>query len=90
MYSKLPDEIIAEIKVKAEHYANSSDASNPFPHEISIWKESYTHGATEWAQWKVKHNEAKKLLDEVFRKHEAGLLPDRFIYEKIKSFLNGE
>lgn len=34
--------------------------------------------------------EAKKLLDEVFRKHEAGLLPDRFIYEKIKSFLYGE
>lgn len=34
--------------------------------------------------------EAKKLLDEVFRKHEAGLLPDRFIYEKIKLFLYGE
>lgn len=35
-------------------------------------------------------DEAKKLLDEVFRKHESGLLPDRFIYEKIKSFLYGE
>lgn len=34
--------------------------------------------------------EAKKLLNEVCRKHEAGLLPDRFIYEKIKSFLYGE
>lgn len=34
--------------------------------------------------------EAKKLLNEVFRKHEAGLLPDRFIYEKIKTFLYGE
>jgi hypothetical protein len=35
-------------------------------------------------------DEAKKLLDEVFRKHESGLLPDRFIYEKIKRFLYGE
>lgn len=34
--------------------------------------------------------EAKKLLNEVFRKHEAGLLPDRFIYENIKTFLYGE
>lgn len=34
--------------------------------------------------------EAKKLLNEVLRKHEAGLLPDRFIYEKIKTFLHGE
>jgi hypothetical protein len=35
----------------------------------------------------TEKNEAKKLLDEVFRKHESGLLPDRFVYEKIKSFL---
>lgn len=30
------------------------------------------------------------LLEEVKSKHEAGLLPDRFIYEKIKTFLYGE
>jgi hypothetical protein len=34
--------------------------------------------------------EAKKLLNEVFRKHESGLLPDRFVYDKIKKFLYGE
>lgn len=39
---------------------------------------------------RVDRNEAKKLLAEVFRKHESGLLPDRFIYEKIKTFLYGE
>lgn len=39
---------------------------------------------------RVDRNEAKKLLAEVFRKHECGLLPDRFIYEKIKTFLYGE
>jgi hypothetical protein len=38
-------------------------------------------------QWK---RTATKLLNEVFQKHESGLLPDRFIYEKIKRFLYGE
>lgn len=39
----------------------------------------------------VEHNkEAKDLLHEVFQKHESGLLPDRFVYEKIKSFLYPE
>jgi hypothetical protein len=33
---------------------------------------------------------AKELLNEVVSRHEAGLLPDRFIYEKIKSFLDGK
>lgn len=34
-----------------------------------------------------QNKEAKNLLHEVFQKHESGLLPDRFVYEKIKSFL---
>lgn len=33
---------------------------------------------------------AKNLLHEVFQKHESGLLPDRFVYEKIKDFLYPE
>lgn len=35
-------------------------------------------------------SKAKDLLHEVFQKHETGLLPDRFVYEKIKSFLYPE
>lgn len=38
----------------------------------------------------AKGKVSRDLLDEVFRKHETGLLPDRFIYEKIKKFLHGE
>ena len=34
--------------------------------------------------------EMKRLLHEVFMKHESGLLPDRFVYDKIKLFLYGE
>jgi hypothetical protein len=38
----------------------------------------------------IKHDkQAVALLIEVFQKHETGLLPDRFIYEKIKTFLYG-
>jgi hypothetical protein len=33
---------------------------------------------------------AKVILTEVFQKHESGLLPDRFVYDKIKKFLYGE
>lgn len=33
---------------------------------------------------------AEAILTEVFQKHESGLLPDRFIYDKIKKFLYGE
>ena len=39
-------------------------------------------------QIEQKH-EANDLLEEVFQKHESGLLPDRFIYDKIKKFLYG-
>lgn len=39
----------------------------------------------------IKHViEAKDLLTEVFQKHESGLLPDRFVYDKIKKYLHGE
>jgi hypothetical protein len=32
---------------------------------------------------------AHKLLEKVAFRHEGGLLPDRFIYEEIKTFLDG-
>ena len=55
-------------------------------------------------EWKVKYDELMRqndklnaqatgwrpLLEEVFQKHESGLLPDRFVYDKIKKFLYGE
>ncbi len=35
-------------------------------------------------------NDAKSLLELVRIRHESGLLPDRFVYDKIKKFLYGE
>jgi len=39
---------------------------------------------------RVKHNTARSLLSKFISRHEAGLLPDRFIYNEIKSFLDGQ
>lgn len=87
---KLPEEITDQINNEADKYGFvvPYDGSNKFYNDDNV--KGYQAGATAWAPWKVKYNEAKKLLDEVFRKHESGLLPDRFIYEKIKTFLNEE
>jgi hypothetical protein len=39
-------------------------------------------------QWKVKYEELKKVLQEFVTRHEGGLLPDRFVYEKAIKILN--
>jgi hypothetical protein len=38
----------------------------------------------------TKHEQARALLEKFISRHEAGLLPDRFIYNDIKSFLDGK
>ncbi len=50
-------------------------------------KEYYKLGAIPYGE---KLHEAQEILREVFQKHESGLLPDRFVYDKIKKFLYGE
>lgn len=37
-----------------------------------------------------KYDEAIELLRQFVSRHEAGLLPDRFIYEQAKKFLDGQ
>lgn len=37
-----------------------------------------------------KFDQASKLLEKFISRHEAGLLPDRFIYQEIKQFLDGK
>lgn len=40
--------------------------------------------------YNVKHNTARALLSKFISRHEAGLLPDRFLYDEIKKFLDGK
>jgi predicted nuclease with TOPRIM domain len=43
----------------------------------------------EMAERRTVSIEAIKLLKKFISRHEAGLLPDRFIYDEIKTFLDG-
>jgi hypothetical protein len=40
--------------------------------------------------YNTRHNKARTLLQKFISRHEAGLLPDRFIYDEIKQFLDGK
>lgn len=37
----------------------------------------------------ARHTTARTLLQKFISRHEAGLLPDRFMYDEIKQFLDG-
>ena len=37
-----------------------------------------------------QHEQARALLEKVIHRHEGGLLPDRFIYNEIKQYLDGK
>lgn len=86
----------AEDKVKAvneEHfnvYNAYIDGANAYATKLVELQKVATESDKQRKEVNDGLREAKKLLNEVFRKHEAGLLPDRFIYEKIKRFLYGE
>lgn len=79
---KLPHRVELQISREADDYRFA--CPNVAPHI------AYNAGATAWAPWKVQHDELKKVLQEFVRKHEAGLLPNRFVYEKAIKALKGE
>lgn len=45
--------------------------------------------AEEYAEIQTQRDKMRTLLEKVISRHEAGLLPDRFIYNEIKTFLDG-
>jgi hypothetical protein len=76
----LPAEVVEQIATQGEIFANKYLNGKVNTCEFALLEDAWVAGATESAQ----------LLFEVFQKHESGLLPDRFVYEKIKKFLYGE
>lgn len=85
----LPEELQKEIAdfaaniIKRDEY---KDAPLRFI-EGMLW--GIDAGATEYAPYKLMYEQAERLLDKFMARHEAGLLPDIFIYNEIKSFLDG-
>lgn len=85
---KLPEEITETINQQGEAFANKYLNGTVNTLEFSIIEEGYIAGATAWAPWKGRYDELKKVLQEFVSNHEAGLLPNRFVYEKAIKILN--
>lgn len=84
------EELTQKIEKESDNYASGIGDQ----HRKWAAKHGYIGGATAYATRAItaeqENAEAKKLLNEVFQKHESGLLPDRFVYDKIKEFLYPE
>lgn len=79
--TQLPVEVMGNLERKCDDITKTfKDNSDHQAGYIAGFEAGYEEAAIEPA----------KLLFEVFQKHESGLLPDRFVYDKIKMFLYGE
>lgn len=93
--------LTAQLQAQIEQEAKSSAADfNYFPdsEECVDLESAYVTGATKYAEkWQDAEQRAtelriistkqRNLLEKFISRHEAGLLPDRFIYDEIKSYL---
>ena len=87
MDSELPAEVLEEINSKAEAFANKYLNGKVNTNDFAIIEDTYNACATEYAK---KLHQSRALLEKFISRHEAGLLPDRFIYQEIKNFLDGK
>lgn len=99
--TQLSEEVIQSIEEAANDYVEETRGRQG---RVETYIAGATEYATKLHQVEQEREDIKKeksifernelimitLLKEVFLKHESGLLPDRFIYEKIKRFLYGE
>lgn len=83
---KLPLDLIKNMWADAERYTEEKVKAINEEH-FNVYN-AHIAGATAWATWKVKHDELKRVLQEFVSNHEAGLLPNRFVYEKAIKILN--
>lgn len=77
----IPAELQEEISNKADEYARTYSGTK-------MIKRPYIAGATEYAIWKVKFDQAEKLLQRLMV-HRASYFPSETLYNEIKSFLDG-
>jgi hypothetical protein len=76
--TQLPAEVLEEIQKRG-------DKLYPLIGDVKK-KIGFKAGAAEYA---TQLHAARTLLEKVIHRHEGGLLPDRFIYDEIKNFLDG-
>jgi hypothetical protein len=80
--TQLPAEVMERIDKEAE-IANRKNNDR-----VNSYRYGYVAGYNDGAQSYA--TKARTLLEKVKSRHEAGLLPDRFIYDEIKTFLDGK
>jgi hypothetical protein len=99
--TQLPAEVVTDIHTKADTYIKSSDDEGT---EWGAYVAGAAEYATKLHDrdqkiellTKARKSEAEfidkaiALLSKFISRHEAGLLPDRFIYDEIKTFLDGK
>jgi hypothetical protein len=93
MSKELSPELKAQIEQEAEmfkkrpHYRNG-DALSCGP-QIYL-KRGYIAGATEYAPYKVKLEQAKSIIERIVMDHDLGLEMSITFYREIKTFLDGK
>lgn len=91
--TQLPAEVLDKITHEAEVIYNKLDSAardyDEYEYGLPMFekcKEPIERALTEYAS---KLHAARTLLEKVIYRHEGGLLPDRLLYNEIKSFLDG-
>jgi hypothetical protein len=76
----------------AEYITDELNMPNPLTEyavKLHQLQQEYGKVSTMLLDLDAKHEQARALLSKFISRHEAGLLPDRFIYNDIKTFLDG-
>ena len=68
---------------------NMPNAMTEYATKLHHAQQEYSKVSTMFLDLDAKHEQARALLQKFISRHEAGLLPDRFIYNEIKQFLDG-
>lgn len=91
MNNTTPNTLSPELKVQIENEAIAITAKFKDNNDSQAgyrqgFEDGYDSGGGRYA---LKLQQAEKLLAKFISRHEAGLLPDTFIYNEIKTFLDG-
>jgi hypothetical protein len=93
---QLPADMLEEINKKAREYSSNASATDwkngatEYANKLHQAQQEFGKVSTMFLDLDAKHEQARALLQKFISRHEAGLLPDRFIYNEIKTFLDGK
>jgi flagellar biosynthesis/type III secretory pathway protein FliH len=92
IFKNMKEHAESEWDVKyAEGFAEGwADCATEYAIKLHQLKQEFGTVSTMFLDLDTKHEQARALLQKFISRHEAGLLPDQFIYNEIKQFLYGK